>query len=326
MIDKLHEDFPTNTLNLFFKRTFSIIKHRSRRNQNKGLEVMLKQKILAVCLFILTCIVSYQVYGDSNTNTKLTLLPGAEIKQGNILLVRLETSESGSYHVQWDGKSDKLFQQSPGIYEGIVGISVDSKPGVHKLTVLNDAGQLMANEEIVVQDAHFLRQNITVSKSTNALKPLPGELEAVEALKETITPVRYWTQSLISPTAGCENSPFGVKRYHNGVYIHDYHKGVDLHAAFGQPIRAVTDGVVVIAAPHFRLHGGTVGLDHGQGLTSIYIHMSKVAVHTGEHVKKGDIIGYVGATGFATGPHLHWGLYANGVPVNPDYWISVPHC
>jgi murein DD-endopeptidase MepM/ murein hydrolase activator NlpD len=158
------------------------------------------------------------------------------------------------------------------------------------------------------------------------LKPLPGELEAIQDLKTVLTATRHWDRSLMSPTPDCQISPFGVKRYHNGVYINDYHKGVDLRSPQGRPIKAITDGVVKVAAPQFRLHGGTVGLDHGQGLSSVYIHMSKVAVKTGQAVKKGDVIGYVGSTGFATGPHLHWGLYAGGVPVDPDQWIPVPRC
>jgi lysostaphin len=77
----------------------------------------------------------------------------------------------------------------------------------------------------------------------------------------------------------------------------------------------------------YRLHGGTVGLDHGQGVSSIYIHMSKLNVKPGEIVKKGDVIGYVGSTGFATGPHLHWGMYMSGLPINPNQWITnVPTC
>ena len=76
----------------------------------------------------------------------------------------------------------------------------------------------------------------------------------------------------------------------------------------------------------FNLRGGTVGIDHGQGLSSIYLHMSSFAVAEGALVNKGDVIGYVGATGRATGAHLHWTLYANGVAVNPQQWVAVQPC
>jgi murein DD-endopeptidase MepM/ murein hydrolase activator NlpD len=117
------------------------------------------------------------------------------------------------------------------------------------------------------------------------------------------------------------NSPFGVLRYHNGVYSGNFHRGMDLRSPKGRPVRAITAGTVRIAHM-FRLHGGTVGLDHGQGVTSLYLHLSRIAAREGRVVRRGEIIGWVGATGFATGPHLHWGLYVNGVPVNPAQWIS----
>ena len=79
-------------------------------------------------------------------------------------------------------------------------------------------------------------------------------------------------------------------------------------------------------AREWNLHGRTVGIDHGQGLESVYNHMSKVAVAEGATVKKGDVVGYVGSTGRSTAPHLHWSIYVNGVPVNPLDWISVSPC
>ncbi|MBV8831783.1 MAG: M23 family metallopeptidase [Acidobacteriaceae bacterium] len=89
------------------------------------------------------------------------------------------------------------------------------------------------------------------------------------------------------------------------------------------PIHAVAPGVVRIARD-FRLRGGTVAIDHGQGVESIYVHMSKTAAREGEQVSAGDVIGYVGATGRANGPHLHWTLYVHGVAADPAQWVKVP--
>jgi murein DD-endopeptidase MepM/ murein hydrolase activator NlpD len=82
---------------------------------------------------------------------------------------------------------------------------------------------------------------------------------------------------------------------------------------------------VKIARP-LQLHGGTVGIDHGQGLQSMYMHMSKIAATEGATVQQGDVIGYVGSTGRSTAPHLHWSLYVYGVPVNPRQWVEVSSC
>lgn len=257
--------------------------------------------------------------------------PDQVAKQGNVVIVRLSADNlpgnNAEYGIRLGGLKGKLFQQGNSGYEGILGIPVDMAPGKYTLQVVQpETGKVVATKPFQVVDGRFSRQNITVSKTTKGLEPLPGEMEAIQGLKTAMTPVRYWQRPFISPTPDCENSPFGVKRYHNGVYTKDYHKGVDLRSPQGRSVRAITDGTVRIAAPHFRLHGGTVGLDHGQGIGSVYIHLSKVLVKPGQVVKKGDVIGQVGSTGFATGPHLHWGLYANGVPVNPDQWIPVPRC
>jgi len=129
----------------------------------------------------------------------------------------------------------------------------------------------------------------------------------------------------MAPERGCMTSPYGVQRYLNGKPTGNIHAGLDQRAPLGTPIHAVADGVVTIAR-EWNVHGNTVGIDHGQGLESMYQHLSKFAVAEGAIVKKGDVIGYSGSTGRSNGPHLHWTLYANGVPVNPLEWVKVPSC
>jgi murein DD-endopeptidase MepM/ murein hydrolase activator NlpD len=112
-----------------------------------------------------------------------------------------------------------------------------------------------------------------------------------------------------------------VERLHNGKSSGRYHAGIDHRAGAGTPIRAAGDGVVRMARM-WRLPGGTVGIDHGQGVVTMYMHQARFAVKPGQPVKAGQVIGYVGMTGFATGPHLHWSLYVHGVPVNAAEWTS----
>lgn len=259
------------------------------------------------------------------------------VKQGEVLKLILSTQDlpaseglqlgtNDFAYATLAGRKARLFSQKNGFLQALLPVSVYEKPGVYPLSVYNAAGTLIKTLNVTIQDGRYKTQNVSVSKSTAGLQPLPGELEAIQALKDSVSPVRYWEEPFLSPTVDCQNSPFGVKRYHNGVSIGDYHKGVDLRSPAGRPIRATAAGVVKIATM-YRLHGGTVGLDHGQGVGSIYIHMSKLAVKPGEMVKKGQTIGYVGSTGFASGPHLHWGLYASGLPVNPNQWVAnVPKC
>jgi murein DD-endopeptidase MepM/ murein hydrolase activator NlpD len=115
-----------------------------------------------------------------------------------------------------------------------------------------------------------------------------------------------------------------VRRYYNGVFAQDYyHRGVDYAAPTGSPVvspAAGRIGLVGRVSEGFELHGNTIGIDHGQGVLSIMIHLSRIDVNEGDFVQAGQVIGAVGSTGASTGPHLHWGLYVNGIAVDPVPW------
>ena len=128
---------------------------------------------------------------------------------------------------------------------------------------------------------------------------------------------------LAAPVAGNITSYFGLRRHPILGYVR-LHAGLDIAAAFGSPIYAVTDGVVSYAGWHGG-HGNYIRLAHGGGIDTGYGHMSRFAVGVGTHVARGQVIGYVGATGLATGPHLHYELYRGGQPVDPLSIRFVPH-
>jgi murein DD-endopeptidase MepM/ murein hydrolase activator NlpD len=246
---------------------------------------------------------------------------GSPVRQGDIVRVAI-TGAGESYReagVQFADKTVPLFRQEKGELLALAPVPVNLKPGAHPLAVVDNTGAIRHQTEVKVLDARFPRQNIRATSGMKALEPLPGEMEAMRDLQTTVSPERFWTDTLANPVRNCMTSPFGVARYHNGKPTGSYHRGVDLRSRKGRPVRAPAAGVVKIAQM-FRLHGGTVGLDHGQGVTSSYIHLSKTAVKEGQKVKQGEIVGYVGSTGFSTAPHLHWGLYVHGVPVNPKQW------
>jgi len=222
------------------------------------------------------------------------------------------------------GKTIRLFAQTERSFLGLMPILADQTPGPVTLVIYLGA-ETLHTATVTVEDAHFPIQDIRTTSRMSALKPLPGEMERIRDFQQTVSETRYWIEPLRAPTPDCRNSPFGVQRYHNGKPTGGYHRGVDLRSPSRRPVKAIAGGVVKISKM-YRLHGGTVGIDHGQGLVSIYIHMSRLSVKEGARVRKGQTIGLVGSTGFATGPHLHWGLYANGLPVNPDQWIPARAC
>ncbi|HZQ41236.1 MAG TPA: M23 family metallopeptidase, partial [Rhizomicrobium sp.] len=124
------------------------------------------------------------------------------------------------------------------------------------------------------------------------------------------------------PAPGIESGVFGSRRIDNGVPMAP-HYGVDMAAPTGTPIRAPADGTVVISDDYY-LDGGFTLIDHGQGVSTSYLHQSKRLVHAGEAVKRGQRIGLIGATGRATGPHLHWAMNWFEVRLDPSLSTRKP--
>ena len=244
------------------------------------------------------------------------------IFQGQVARVKAPDAVTS---IRINNKKVPLFPSGDGTKSGLIPAPALDAPGVRTLEALDAAGNVLGTATLTVRDARFKTQNVKLGTALTQLKPAPGEMETVAALRNTVSPVRYWSEPFETPTAGCMTSPFGVQRLHNGKPTGNYHAGIDQRGAAGTPIHAVADGVAKIVRK-FNVHGDLVGIDHGQGVTSFYLHMSKFAVAEGAQVKRGDLIGYVGSTGRSTAPHLHWALDVHGVPVNPLQWIKVSPC
>lgn len=173
-------------------------------------------------------------------------------------------------------------------------------------------------------DRDFPTQRIWLpARSENA--PLDEyEFDRVDEFKALVTPEKYWQGALLRPTSGDLTTGYGVRRYYNGVFAEDYfHGGLDYGADTGEQVIAPAAGRISLigrANQRFNIHGNTVGIDHGQGLLSIMLHLSRIDVQEGDFVAAGQIIGRVGATGAVTGPHLHWGLFVNGAAIDPVPW------
>ncbi len=130
-----------------------------------------------------------------------------------------------------------------------------------------------------------------------------------------------WAEPFLLPVGGRETSGFGdPRRYAPGGNV-SYHLGADIAAPTGTPILATNDGIVRVAG-FYPIKGGWVVLDHGQGLTSHYFHLSRITFGVGAVVVRGEVIGDVGSTGLSTGPHLHWEMRVDGVPTDPLAWVG----
>ena len=249
-------------------------------------------------------------------------LDNTAIRQGEVLRVR---GPADAVAARMNSRTVPLYKQVDGAAFGLMPVPVLTTPGAYRLEWLDAQGSVLHSQAVVVRNAHYPRQNIVLSRALANLKSTPEERSAVSAFLNGRSATRYWREPLEPPLAGCITSMFGVTRLHNGKLTGDYHAGVDQRGGAGTPIHAIAAGEVKIAQ-QFELRGGTVAIDHGQGLQSIYLHMSKVASRPAQRVAAGDVIGYVGSTGRSTGPHLHWTLYVQGEPVNPLQWVRLKPC
>jgi murein DD-endopeptidase MepM/ murein hydrolase activator NlpD len=219
----------------------------------------------------------------------------------------------------------RLFPQSNGGSRGLMPVAVADTPGSYEIKFQAEDGAALASAKLTIRPTKFPTQNVVLAPQIEALHSTPEDIQTLTEFRNTVSDLKYWEDPLVAPVPGCVLSPFGVKRLHNGKPTGEFHAGIDQRSPAGRPVHAVAAGTVKIAQP-FAVLGGTVAIDHGQGLETMYLHMSKLLVEPGAHVKKGEVIGYVGATGRANGPHLHWVVDVNGVPVNPQQWVALQSC
>ncbi|MDZ8053286.1 MAG: M23 family metallopeptidase [Aulosira sp. ZfuVER01] len=219
-------------------------------------------------------------------------------------------------------KTYPAFEIAPNQYRALIPTTPLEKAGTRTLRISED-GQVQ-NLSVQVRNRKFPVQRINLPPGKAGLEATELELKRVAAFKALQTPEKYWDGKFVPPNSGRVSTIYGVRRYYNGKFANDYyHRGVDYAGAAGSPVVAPAAGKVALVgkvSQGFRVHGNVIGIDHGQGVTSIFMHLSRIDVKEGDVVKAGQLIGAVGSTGAATGPHLHWGLYVNGQCVDPTPW------
>jgi murein DD-endopeptidase MepM/ murein hydrolase activator NlpD len=219
-------------------------------------------------------------------------------------------------------KTYPAFPIAPNQYRAFIPTTPLESPGVRRISVAGDGEEKTIT--VQVRDRKFPVQRINLPPGKAGVMATELELKRVAEFKALQTPEKYWDGPFIKPNNGRMSTTYGVRRYYNGKFAKDYyHRGLDYAGAAGSPVVAPAAGRVALVgkvSQGFRVHGNVVGVDHGQGVTSIFMHLSRINVKEGDFVKPGQVIGTVGSTGASTGPHLHWGLYVNGLSVDPTPW------
>lgn len=225
--------------------------------------------------------------------------------------------------VRWSGH-DVPFVREGDRWVALVGVDLDSRPGDHAVNVTfsyADGRRYTVREPVVVRAEQYPTTELKVEERYVELSPedqarAEREAAATSAIYDTFTPERYWTAPFQVPVKGAKDGRnFGHRRVFNGQ-PRSPHSGADLRAATGTPILAANRGRVVLAKELF-FSGNAVYLDHGHGLYTTYLHLSRIDVEVGQMVEQGEQIGLAGATGRVTGPHLHWGVRLLDARVDP---------
>ncbi len=207
----------------------------------------------------------------------------------------------------------------------LVGIPLSAAPGTHSLTITEPSGVSVSHQfEVVAKQ--YPEQRLTIA-NTKMVNPDPEDLERIRSesaqMREqylSFTATLQQLRPFLKPLEGVTSSPFGRRRILNDQ-PRSPHSGLDIAADQGTPVSAPAPARVALTGD-FYFNGKTVFLDHGQGLVTMYCHLSEISVEPGDRVLRGATIGLVGATGRATGPHLHWSVSLNGNRVDPELVIS----
>lgn len=222
------------------------------------------------------------------------------------------------------GKDFKAFQIGTNRWRALIPTTPLEQHGRRTLTVKGN--QQQRNLLLWIGKRWFPTQRIWLPPSKSSLEGTDLEFDRMDALKALVTPTKFWSGPFRRPNNGPLSTVYGVRRYYNGVFANDYyHRGEDFAGYAGSPVVAAAAGRIALVGREsqgFEIHGNSVGIDHGQGVITIYIHLSRIDVQQGQMVQAGQRIGAVGSTGASTGPHLHFGLYVNGQSTLPSQWFS----
>lgn len=269
--------------------------------------------IKKIFIFFSLIVLQVPVYADSSIN-----LSSKEVKQGKFFVINLDDKDLNfnTPMASFNNIDIPMFKVSEFGYKAYFAIPADMKKGEYDVLVKDAKSELTLKDKVKVKEVVTSSQNISYYRpklTKEQEEKIKSEDLLVTEAKKSLTEKQFWSNSFILPVPHRVSAIYGIKRYLNGKY-NNYHSGVDFASPNGYPVKAINNGKVLLARyfSKYNANGNIVFLDHGQGITSIYLHLSKISVKEGQIVNKGDIIGKIGSTGRSTGPHLHWGVYING--------------
>jgi murein DD-endopeptidase MepM/ murein hydrolase activator NlpD len=250
---------------------------------------------------------------------KVNFLPSDILYQGEAFRVEFENFSEAPSTLYFRGKEHPIFSYG-GKPTAVVPLDIDEETGVAEVRI--------GEEKFLVSivSGIFQVEEIAPPKplTPRELARRAEERETIVSVYGTVAPEAYFDSPFIPPLdALFETSPFGIKRLVKGTGQKlSSHNGTDFRAAVGTPVKAVNDGIVELAESYL-FEGGFVIIDHGFGINSVYLHLSRVDVRNGERVTKGQAVGLSGGSGQSVGPHLHFTIKINGIAVDPLRFLAL---
>lgn len=249
--------------------------------------------------------------------------PVNNLKPGGIAVLPVAPAKSKKPYVSYHSKPVALVKGSTN-WLAIIGISLQTQPGIEKIRIKNATGKTHF-KTFRVKPYQYRTQRLTIR---NKNKVNPNKKSRRKIARESIFKkklIRTFSAkpprlNFIQPTRGRKSGRFGLKRILN-KQKRSPHSGMDIAAPSGRIVKATATGKVLFVGNLF-FTGNVVYLDHGNGLISLYAHLSKISVKKGQTIKRGEKIGNVGRTGRVTGAHLHWSVYLNGNAVDPALFLK----
>ncbi|SSW73354.1 Murein DD-endopeptidase MepM [Achromobacter veterisilvae] len=244
---------------------------------------------------------------------------------GGVAVLGLGDAERAP-EVTFQGRRVLVVREEGRQWIAVVGIPLSAKPGEQQVSVGDGQGRRKLSFRVGAKE--YAAQRITL-KNQRQVEPNPDDMKRIEReMAEQSAANRGYRAGVVPSNllldrpvdGGRLSSPFGLRRFFNGQERNP-HSGLDFAVPAGTPIKAPAAGTVVLVGDYF-FNGKTVFLDHGQGFVSMFCHMSAIDVKVGDEVPRGGVVGKVGATGRATGPHLHWNVSLNDARVDPAIFIG----
>ncbi len=252
----------------------------------------------------------------------VTLTP-AVVEAGSPVLIQVngvDAPATATVDGEWMGRKIEFFHGRGWLALAGVDVASPTGPSTLKITVTANGAALDLSRTVVIHEAHYKTESLTVAEGFVEPKPdALARINAERALKARVfgesAHERLWDGDFRVPVASSPTDSFGERRMFNGK-LASIHQGMDFRARKGTPVRSGNSGVVVLARGLYY-EGNCVVIDHGLGLFSVSMHLSRIDVHEGQHVAKGQLLGLSGATGRVTGPHLHWAVRWEGAYLDP---------